>query len=422
MAKPFLNNESKAALSAAVSAVEAASSAELVIAVRPRTGSYLHADLGFGILVGFAALAVLLFSPWIFAPVWVLVDPAPDRRPRGARGLAERAPAAGVHAGARAPAAGRGRGPVHFRRAARPWHDRTDGHPPLRLRPRARGGLRGRLRGRGARRHGRLAARAGRDRAGGPRTRRMESRWRRGSAPSPPFWAPPWRGARTTSTSCRTRCADREVFRSGRSAVSSRFLGFLAFLLLPAAAFARAGGGQSYSGGSSGGGGGGDGGGLIFLVIRLLFWLIFHHPLIGIPLTIVLVYAFIQYQKRTGAARLPALGLGAAPEARLRLAAGLARSGRPAHARSRVLGRPLRGLRLRPLRPRPRGALQRAGPRGALALPLPGGPRPARPAPAGGRAGLGGGDRRHAGRRAVDPAGRQRRAGRAGTAGRRARW
>jgi putative membrane protein len=75
MAKPFLTDESKAALSDAVRAVEAASSAELVIAVRPRTGSYLHADLGFGILMGLAALAVLLFSPRIFAPVWVLVDP-----------------------------------------------------------------------------------------------------------------------------------------------------------------------------------------------------------------------------------------------------------------------------------------------------------------------------------------------------------
>jgi DNA-directed RNA polymerase subunit RPC12/RpoP len=80
------------------------------------------------------------------------------------------------------------------------------------------------------------------------------------------------------------------------------FLGFLALLLAPAAAFARAGGGESYSGGGGSGGGGGDGGGLIYLVIRLLFWLIFHHPVIGIPLTIVIVYAFIQYQKRTGAA------------------------------------------------------------------------------------------------------------------------
>jgi DNA-directed RNA polymerase subunit RPC12/RpoP len=79
------------------------------------------------------------------------------------------------------------------------------------------------------------------------------------------------------------------------------WLAFLACGLAPAVAFARAGGGQGYSGGSSGGGGGGGGGDLIFLLIRLLFWLIFHHPVIGIPLTIALVYAFVQYQKRTGA-------------------------------------------------------------------------------------------------------------------------
>jgi putative membrane protein len=75
MAKPFLTDESKTALSAAVRAVESCSSAELVIAVRPRTGSYLHADLIWGILAGLAALAVLLYSHWIFAPVWFLVDP-----------------------------------------------------------------------------------------------------------------------------------------------------------------------------------------------------------------------------------------------------------------------------------------------------------------------------------------------------------
>lgn len=84
----------------------------------------------------------------------------------------------------------------------------------------------------------------------------------------------------------------------------SRLLPWLAAgalpFLLSAAAFARAGGGQSYSGGSHGGSGGGDGGGLIFLLVRLLFWLIFRHPLIGIPLTIGLVYLFVQYQKRTG--------------------------------------------------------------------------------------------------------------------------
>jgi putative membrane protein len=75
MAKPFLTPESKAALSEAVRAIESCSSAELVIAVRHRTGSYLHADLLFGILAGVAALAFLLFSPWIFSPLWIVIDP-----------------------------------------------------------------------------------------------------------------------------------------------------------------------------------------------------------------------------------------------------------------------------------------------------------------------------------------------------------
>ncbi|HEY3571015.1 MAG TPA: hypothetical protein VGP73_24005 [Thermoanaerobaculia bacterium] len=75
MAKPFLTPESKTALSEAVRAIESCSSAELVIAVRHRTGSYLHADLLFGILFGIAALAFLLFSPWVFAPLWILIDP-----------------------------------------------------------------------------------------------------------------------------------------------------------------------------------------------------------------------------------------------------------------------------------------------------------------------------------------------------------
>lgn len=75
MARPFLTDESKAALSAAVQAIESCSSAELVVAVRPRSGSYLHADLIFGILAGLASLAVLLYSRWEFALVWFLVDP-----------------------------------------------------------------------------------------------------------------------------------------------------------------------------------------------------------------------------------------------------------------------------------------------------------------------------------------------------------
>ncbi|HEY4574731.1 MAG TPA: hypothetical protein VIJ26_12220 [Thermoanaerobaculia bacterium] len=75
MAKPFLTPESKTALLEAVRAVESCSSAELVVAVRHRTGSYLYADLLFGILAGIAALSFLLFSPMVFAPVWILIDP-----------------------------------------------------------------------------------------------------------------------------------------------------------------------------------------------------------------------------------------------------------------------------------------------------------------------------------------------------------
>jgi putative membrane protein len=75
MARPFLTDESKAALADAVCAVEACSSAELVVAVRPRSGSWLHADLIWGILAGMAALAVLLYSRWEFELVWFLADP-----------------------------------------------------------------------------------------------------------------------------------------------------------------------------------------------------------------------------------------------------------------------------------------------------------------------------------------------------------
>jgi putative membrane protein len=75
MARPFLTEESKAALAGAVRAIESCSSAELVVAVRPRSGSYLHADLLWGIGAALAALAVLLYSRWEFALVWFLIDP-----------------------------------------------------------------------------------------------------------------------------------------------------------------------------------------------------------------------------------------------------------------------------------------------------------------------------------------------------------
>jgi putative membrane protein len=75
MAKPFLTDETKAALTQAVRSVEGCSSAELVVAVRPKTGLYLHADLIVGIVTGLVALAVLLYSRWSFELVWFLIDP-----------------------------------------------------------------------------------------------------------------------------------------------------------------------------------------------------------------------------------------------------------------------------------------------------------------------------------------------------------
>jgi hypothetical protein len=72
-------------------------------------------------------------------------------------------------------------------------------------------------------------------------------------------------------------------------------------LLLSAAVFARPGGGQGYSGGGDsggGGGGGGDDGGFIWLLIELWFRFVFHHPLIGIPLTILIFYLLAKARKK----------------------------------------------------------------------------------------------------------------------------
>ncbi|MBV9477921.1 MAG: TIM44-like domain-containing protein [Acidobacteria bacterium] len=79
-----------------------------------------------------------------------------------------------------------------------------------------------------------------------------------------------------------------------------RALALFALLLVFAAPlFARVGGGSSYSGGGSdsGGGGGGGGGEIAYLVIRLLFWLTIHHPVIGVPVDIVVIVIVIRWGK-----------------------------------------------------------------------------------------------------------------------------
>jgi uncharacterized Zn finger protein (UPF0148 family) len=98
-----------------------------------------------------------------------------------------------------------------------------------------------------------------------------------------------------------TEGSERSV-RMSRS--RSRFLA-IAFTCLPlilfaSAALARVGGGESYSGGHSGGGGGGGGGGeLIFFLFRMLFWLTFAHPLIGIPLDIFVITMIVRHFRQS---------------------------------------------------------------------------------------------------------------------------
>jgi ribosomal protein L37AE/L43A len=78
-----------------------------------------------------------------------------------------------------------------------------------------------------------------------------------------------------------------------------RWFWALLSLAFAAEAFARVGGGQSYSGGgsSSGGGGGGGGGGseLLFYVFRFLFWLTIHHPIVGIPVDLLVLYLIFKW-------------------------------------------------------------------------------------------------------------------------------
>ena len=67
---------------------------------------------------------------------------------------------------------------------------------------------------------------------------------------------------------------------------------WLAVGLFATEVFARVGGGGSYGGGGGGGhGGGGGGGALVYLLIRFLLWLTIEHPVIGIPVDIIVTGA-----------------------------------------------------------------------------------------------------------------------------------
>jgi len=60
-----------ASLTERIRAIEAASSAEVVVEIRAQSGSYSHAEARFAAIVAFLALLVVLFSPWVFDPLFV---------------------------------------------------------------------------------------------------------------------------------------------------------------------------------------------------------------------------------------------------------------------------------------------------------------------------------------------------------------
>ncbi len=75
MSARFLDDAARAAFQQAISNIETTSAVEIVVAVRRRSYGYLNANLTVGLLVAFAALAAMLFSPEPFGLTAILFDP-----------------------------------------------------------------------------------------------------------------------------------------------------------------------------------------------------------------------------------------------------------------------------------------------------------------------------------------------------------
>jgi putative membrane protein len=71
----FLDASARAGFAQAVSAIESVSAVEVVVAVRRRSASYLHANVAIGAVVALASLGVMLFGATIFSLTSILVDP-----------------------------------------------------------------------------------------------------------------------------------------------------------------------------------------------------------------------------------------------------------------------------------------------------------------------------------------------------------
>jgi len=74
MHRPF-DAAAARAIGDAVREVERRSTAELVVEIRARSGSYAHADARFAAALAIVSLAVILFMPWVVPPITVLLDP-----------------------------------------------------------------------------------------------------------------------------------------------------------------------------------------------------------------------------------------------------------------------------------------------------------------------------------------------------------
>jgi len=75
MAKPdFTGSAARKEVAEAIRDVEQATSAEIVVAVRPHAGFYRHADYLVGFAASFVALLVFLFDPHEFSIDWMPVD------------------------------------------------------------------------------------------------------------------------------------------------------------------------------------------------------------------------------------------------------------------------------------------------------------------------------------------------------------
>lgn len=74
MTRARFDEAARTALTSCVADIEKDTDAEIVLAVRARSGSYRYVDCVFGAILAFLGLLFLLYSPVEFAPHWVVID------------------------------------------------------------------------------------------------------------------------------------------------------------------------------------------------------------------------------------------------------------------------------------------------------------------------------------------------------------